>query len=119
MSNLADASHSYVWGHADEPAVRTADAALALARAERLADAEAQALAVIGFRKGVIGEVDGYLEKLREARTIVEQTGTVEVQTMVDCFTSEVSEWSGDYRSPSRAGSVRSRTAAGSGSPTS
>jgi class 3 adenylate cyclase/tetratricopeptide (TPR) repeat protein len=97
VANLADASHSYVWGHADEPAVRTADAALSLARAERLADAEAQALAVIGFRKGVLGEVDGYLGKLGAAREIAARTGTVEIQTLVDCFTSEVSEWSGDY----------------------
>jgi tetratricopeptide (TPR) repeat protein len=97
VANLADASHSYVWGHASEPAVQTADAALALARAERLADAEAQALAVIGFRSGVLGEVNAYLDKLREARGIAERTGTVGIQTLVDCFTSEVSEWSGDY----------------------
>jgi len=96
-ANLADASHSYVWAHADEPAVRTADAALALAREQQLADAEAHALAVIGFRHGVLGGVDGYFEKLGEARAIVERTGNVGVQAMLDCFMSEVSEWSGDY----------------------
>ena len=52
---------------------------------------------MIGFRNGVTGDIDGYLGKLREARAIAERTGTLAVQAMVDCFTAEVSEWSGDY----------------------
>ncbi|MFI5215618.1 MAG: ATP-binding protein [Candidatus Limnocylindria bacterium] len=104
VANLADASHSYVWGHAGGPAVQTAEAALALAREHRLPDGEAHALAVIGFRKGVTGEIDGYLANLREARAIAERTGTVAIQAMVDCFTSEVSEWSGDYATAMASG---------------
>ncbi len=97
VANLADASHSYVWGHAGEPAARTADAALVLAREQQLADGEAHALAVIGFRRGVLGGIDDYFDKLGEARTIVDQTGNVGVRAMLDCFMSEVSDWSGDF----------------------
>jgi class 3 adenylate cyclase/tetratricopeptide (TPR) repeat protein len=98
VADLANASQSYVWGHADEPAVRTGKAALSLAREQRLAAGEALALASIGFRHGVLGEIEAYTDRLREALRLAETADDAEIAGMVHFMWAEVSEWRADYR---------------------
>jgi class 3 adenylate cyclase/tetratricopeptide (TPR) repeat protein len=95
--DLVNASHSYVWAHAGEPARRTADAALALARAAGHREAEAHALSMIGFRRGVLGEIGAYAEHLQEAWRLVEPAPGAEIAGLLHFLVAEISEWRGDY----------------------
>ncbi len=95
--DLARASHSYVWAHAEAPAARTAAAALELARAGGLPAAEALAASAEGFRLGVLGRIDGYLEQLERAQRLVGVAGDEEVEGLLHSLLAETSEWTGDY----------------------
>ena len=99
VRNLANASHSYVWGHAGGPAVETGDAALALAREHGLADGEAAAMAMIGFRRGVLGETDAFAQHLERARELIGVNGEAGTSALVHLLTTEVYEWRADYAS--------------------
>jgi len=97
VANLANASHSYVWGHAGPAAVQTGDAALALARDQALSGGEAHALAVIGFRRGVLGESQVFGQHLDQARQLVGTNGDAGVSALLHLLVAEVSEWRADY----------------------
>jgi len=97
VANLANASHSYVWGHAGLPAVQAGDAALELARGQGLTGGEAHALAVIGFRRGVLGESEVFRQHLEQARQLVGATGDPGTSALLHLLVAEVSEWRADY----------------------
>jgi tetratricopeptide (TPR) repeat protein len=95
--NLANASHSYVWGHAGAPAVETGDAALALAREYGLASGEALAIAMIGFRRGVLGDTEAFAQHLARARQLIGESGEAGTSALVHLLMAEVCEWRADY----------------------
>jgi class 3 adenylate cyclase/tetratricopeptide (TPR) repeat protein len=97
VADLANASHSYLWGHAGESATRAGEAALALARGGGHREAEAHALSVIGFRRGVLGEIGVYAEHLQEAWRLVGPDRDAEIAGLLHFLVAEVSEWRGDY----------------------
>jgi class 3 adenylate cyclase/tetratricopeptide (TPR) repeat protein len=97
--NLANAAHSYVWGHAYEPARRSSAAALDLARTHGLAAAEGMALCLGGFQDAVCGgDVVGYERLTAQALALCEAAGNDGVTAAVRFCMSEVAEWTGDYR---------------------
>jgi class 3 adenylate cyclase/tetratricopeptide (TPR) repeat protein len=97
VENLANASHSYTWGHAGPPAEKTGDAALALAREHGLANGEALALSMIGFRLGVRGEPEVFAQHLGQARQLIGESGDAGTSALVHLLMTEVCEWRADY----------------------
>jgi len=97
VANLAHASHSYVWGHDGPSAERSADAALARAREQRIANGEAHARAVIAFRRGVTGEIDYFARSLRESAALLGERGSPDVVGLLHLLQAETSEWRADF----------------------
>ena len=97
--DLACASHSYIWAHSYERARRTADEALALARAHRAAAAEAIALMTQGFFAVVHGgDMSAYERLTSEGARLAEQSGVEEAIGLVRFLQAEMAEWTADYR---------------------
>ncbi len=95
--NLANASHSYVWGHAGAQATQAGDASLALAREHGLAYGEALAMLMIGFRHGVLGEIEAYGQHLARAGQLLGPDGDAVVAAHLHMLMTELSEWRADY----------------------
>jgi class 3 adenylate cyclase/tetratricopeptide (TPR) repeat protein len=104
VSNLANASHSYVWGHAGPEAVQTGEAALALAREHGVTDGQAHVLAVIGFHRGVRGDSEAFAQHLQQAQQLVGANGDAGTSALLHLLAAELSEWRADYASASRHG---------------
>ena len=95
--HLADAAHSYIWGHDYEKGERHASSALRIARGAGSKAAEAGALAMIGFQQGVVGDIDGYEEKVRESLRLSEAAGSEPGVATAKFLLAEISEWTGRY----------------------
>ena len=104
--DLANAAHSYLWAHAEEPALRTGQAALALARAGSDRAVEALAEGVEGFREAIFGRIDRYSERLDVAERLVARSDDEPTAGLVHFLRAEASEWSADYAGALRHGEL-------------
>ena len=97
-THLALCGHSDLWGHRYASAQTSLDAALTLARRDGARGAEALALIVEGFHGSVLGEIDGYEERMVRALAMAREAGSEEAIALANFMLCEVAEWTGDYR---------------------
>jgi class 3 adenylate cyclase/tetratricopeptide (TPR) repeat protein len=97
--NLGNAAHSFVWGHAYDPARRAAAAAVEIARAHGLPTVEAMAHCVQGFELAVVdGNIDAFERAVTTALRTCEEAQHETFVAMAQSWLTEIGEWTGDYR---------------------
>ncbi len=97
--NYAAAAQSQFWNHAYDTMAQTIDTLRAIARAEGLPLADAFALSVEGFYRGVCGgDLTTEQQLLREALRIGGDTLDDAARATVQFYLAQNAEWTGDYR---------------------
>ena len=97
-THLALAGHSDTWGHRYASARSSLDAALALAREDGARGAEALARILEGFQGGVLGEIDGYEDRMVRALAMAREARSEEATALANVMLCEVAEWTGNYQ---------------------
>ena len=95
---LSAASFSHFWAHRYEPSRRCLEAAFELARRHPIPAAEARALAMRGFYRGVHdADLDGYERNSEEALAMCVRHRAEPVEALVRFQMMQAAEWTGGY----------------------